>query len=508
MAEIEPNRTPPDDPREKTPPDDPRDKKHKKVTWKSVLGVVVALVIAWQLVHAFVQGQGKTAGKVAPPSTSAPAAKPTPTPTVTLGGRRIAAGSGPVIALSPGLVSPGGHVGIAGQGFARRTTVVVSLRTPRSRAAKVVTHGRTSGSGTLTTGFSMPLSFTGSKATVVVRQADGVQTTAPLVTPGGMGTAKIVGKAAGKPGDHITVSARGFAPGEKVNVYWGRISGTPAATLTADSSGSISSASVRVGIAPVGPTTLVLVGMKTHTTATVPYQMLGLYPATASRPYAVKAGKSISFRGNGFAPGEPVNIYLDASGGVPALTSHADSSGGFSVSFVVPFGLKGSQRLIAVGELSRASVSSGFQVLPYIPTAQASTYSALPGTTVSFYAHGYAPNEVVLVYLGGGKGHGGQLVTAFRVDSRGSASAAGSYVVPSGVGPSVSFSLVGHQSGGTARAKLSVGAAAQSVTVPPQHPYVLPPSLGGKPPATSSPAHGSHSTSPSGSASGPASSHS
>jgi hypothetical protein len=490
MAETKPNRT---------PPDDRHVKKRRRVTWKSVLGVVVALVIGWQLAHAFIQGQGKNAGKSAAPSTSAPAAKPTPTPTVTLGGRRIAAGGGPVIALEPGLVSPGGHVGIAGNGFARRTSVVVSLRT--SRAAKVVAHGHTTGSGTVTTGFNMPLSFTASKATVVVRQADGATASAQLVTPGGMATAKIVGKAAGKPGDHVTVTAKGFAPGEKVNVFWGRVSGTPATTLTADTSGSLSSASVPVGIAPVGPTSLVLVGTRSHTTATVPYQMIGLYPNTVFRPYAVKAGKSVIFRGNGFAPGEPVNIFLNASGGIPALTAHTSSSGGFSVSFVVPFGLKGSQRLIAVGQLSRASVSSGFTILPYTPTAQASTYSALPGTTVSFYAKGYAPNEVVLVYLGGNRGHGGQLVTAFRVDSHGSASAAGSYVVPSGVGPSVGFTLVGHQSGGSARAKLSVGAGAGSVTVPPQPRYTLPPSLGGKPPATHSPGHGSPSTSPSGSAS-------
>jgi hypothetical protein len=395
-------------------------------------------------------------------------------------------------------------VGIAGNGFARKTSVVVSLQTPRSRAAKVVAHGHTSGAGTVTTGFTMPQAFTGSRATVVVRQADGVQATAPLVTPGGMATAKIVGKAAGKPGDRITVNAKGFGPGEKVNVFWGRVSGTPAGSLTADSSGSLSSATVRVGIAPVGPTTLVLVGMRTHTTATVPYTMIGLYPSTMSHPYAVKAGKSVTFRGNGFAPSEPVNIFLNASGGIPALTAHADGGGSFSVSFVVPFGLKGSQRLIAVGQLSRASVSSGFIILPYSPQAQASTYAALPGTTVSFYGKGFAPNEVVLVYAGGARGHGGKLVTAFRADAHGSASAAGSYVVPSGVGQ-VGFTLIGHQSGGTARAKISVGAS-QGVTVPPQKPYVLPPSLGGKPPPTHSPAHGSPGSSPSGSAS-PGSSH-
>jgi len=498
MAEIEPNRT---------PPDEPRVKKHKKLTWKSVLGFLVALIIAWQLVHAFVQGQGKNAGRATPPSTSAPAAKPTPTPTVTLGGHRVAAGSGPVIALNPGLVTPGGHVSLAGEGFARKTTVVVSLQTSRKRAAKVVTHGRTTVSGTLYTGFSMPMAFTGSKATVIVRQADGAQASAALVTPGGVGIATIAGKAAGRPGDHVTVSARGFGPGEQIKVFWGRISGIPAATLTAGSSGSVSSASIRVGIAPVGQTSLVLVGTRTHTTATVPYLMLGLYPSTTFHPYAIKAGKSIAFKGHGFAPGEPVEIYLDASGGVPALTSKADASGGFAVNFVVPFGLKGRQRLIAVGEMSRASVSSGFLILPYLPSAQASTYGALPGTTVSFYAKGYAPNEVGLVYLGGGGHNGGQLITAFRADSRGSASAAGSYVVPSGAGPQVNFNLVGQKSGGTARAKITVSPGAGSVSVPPQRPYVLPPSLGGKPPATRSPAHGSPSTSPSGSASGAAGSH-
>jgi len=313
-----------------------------------------------------------------------------------------------------------------------------------------------------------------------------------------MGTAKIDGKSAGKPGDTVTISATGFGPGERVNVFWGRINGTPAATLTADGSGSISHAGVSVGIAPVGPTTLVLVGAKTHTTATAPYLMLGLYPTTISRPYAVKAGHSVYFRGSGFAPGEPVAVYLNASGGTPALTANASSAGGFIVNFVVPFGLKGSQRLTAIGEQSRASVSSGFDVLPYNPVAQASTYGALPGTTLTFYANGFAANEVVLVYAGGGQGQSGSLVTAFRVDSQGSASAAGSYVVPSGVGPGLIFNLVGQVSGGSAKAKVSVSAPAQSVTVPPQPPYVLPPSLGGKPAPSPSPAKGSPGASPAG----------
>jgi hypothetical protein len=468
-------------PTKKPPEKDVEPKKRKQFSWKTIVGVVVALVIIWQLVHALGQSHGKsTAGRT--PAVTSPVPKPTPTPTVTLRGHRVAVGAGPVIALNPGLVTPGGKVGVSGGGFAARTSVVVLLRASRARTGHVVAHGRTTANGSLTTGFTMPTSMTGRSATVVVQQPGGASATAQLVTPGGMGTAKIVGKAAGKPGDTVTVSATGFGPGEKINVFWGRVSGTPSATLTADGSGSVGQASVKVGVGPVGPTTLVLVGMTTHTTATVPYQMLGLYPNTIARPYAAKAGKPIAFRGNGFAPGEQIQIYLDASSGTPALTANADGSGSFSVNFVVPYGLKGSQRLTAVGEQSRASVTSGFDVLPYSPTAQASTYGALPGTTLSFYASGFAPNEVVLVYVGGGAGSGGQLVTAFRADSHGSASAAGQYMVPSGVGPTLTFSLVGKESGGTARAKVSISPSKQQVTVPPQPRYVLPPSLGGKPP--------------------------
>jgi hypothetical protein len=187
----------------------------------------------------------------------------------------------------------------------------------------------------------------------------------------------------------------------------------------------------------------------------------------------------MTFTGGGFAPSEKVLIYLNANRGVPALTPTASGQGSFSVSFVVPFGLKGKQELTTIGDESRATATTGFTVEPYMPSAQASTYGALPGTTVSFYAKGFAANEVVLVYAN--TVHGRQLVTAFRVNQQGSAAGAGSYVIPSGGGPLV-FTMVGQKSGGTANVKFAVqsaGGAAPSVA--PQPPYVLPPSLGGKP---------------------------
>jgi hypothetical protein len=435
-------------------------KRRKKRSWKPALGVLIALVILWQLSHGLSHIGGGNRGAPAPSNTPMPSLTPSPVPTVTLNGHGVAAGSGPVIVLNPGLVTPGGQVGVQGSGFSPGATVTIWLKSGRAGTAGTEeAMSRVAKNGSVTAGFTMPVGLSGTSATVVAEEGGVLAATAQLVTAGGSASVQIVGKSAGKPGSTATVSASGFAPDEKVGVYWGRVAGTPAATLTADGSGSISRAQVPVGVAPVGQTDIVLVGQKTKAMAVAPYQMLGLYPTTTPSPYAVLAGKPMTYAGTGFAPQEQVLIYLNASGGIPALTATTDNNGGFKIGFVVPYGLKGSQTLTAIGEVSRASVSGAFDVLPYTPTAQASTYSALPGTTVSFYARGFAANELVHVYVGSNPGERGQVVSSFRVDGKGGASAAGAYTIPQGAGKGVGFTLVGAESGGVATAKVSVGAA-------------------------------------------------
>lgn len=435
-------------------------KRRKRKGWKPALGVLVALVILWQVAHVFSNlGGGKNGAPGPARNTPMPSLKPTPAPTVTLNGHGVAAGSGPVIVLNPGLVTPGGQVGVLGSGFNPGASVTIWLKASRSGKGTEEAMSKAAKDGSLHAGFTMPVGLSGTSATVVAQVGNTAAATAQLVTAGGQANVQLVGKAAGKPGSTATVSASGFAPEEKVGVYWGRVAGTPAAMLTADGSGSISRAQVPVGVAPVGQTDIVLVGQKTRAMAVAPYQMLGLYPVTTPSPYAVLAGKPLTYSGTGFAPGEQVLIYLNASGGFPALTATADTGGSFRLAFVVPYGLKGSQTLTAIGEESRASVSGGFDVLPYTPSAQASTYSALPGTTVSFYAHGFAAGELVHVYVGSTPGNRGQAVTSFRVDGKGNATAAGQYPIPQGAGKGVSFTLVGAESGGVATAKVSVGAA-------------------------------------------------
>ena len=355
------------------PPENPPKKRSGKSKWKPVLAGLVVVVILYEAVHVFTGAEGKAvkASSSSSPSASAtsPIPRPSPSTRVTLGGHSIAAAGQPILLLNPGLVAPGGQVSVQGSGFDPGATVEVRLLARRSSQGTEVAMGKANKTGSLFTEFTMPSSASGSGTTVVAQeQGSGKSATAQLVSPAGAASANIVGKAAGQPGDTVTVSATGFGPGETVNVYWGRMNGTPAATLTADGSGSIGRASVPVGVAPVGPTTLVLVGTKTDATATAPYQMLGLYPGTTPHPYAVLSGKTMTYTGSGFAPGEQVLIYFNASGGTPALTVQANSGGSFSTSFVVPFGLTGRQTLTAIGEESRAAVTRASMSCPTAPS--------------------------------------------------------------------------------------------------------------------------------------------
>ncbi len=314
---------------------------------------VVAIVVVWQVGKALTNAgkssnnqptaQGTGTGATGP--TLAPTPSQTPEPIVTIGGHPVAAGGGPMVLANPGMVSPGGMVTIDGSGFTPGSSVSVFLKEGNS-GAKMMGTGKAAKWGTVTVVFRMPTTMTGETATVVAQQNGGAAKTAQtkIMTPLGIGQVTIDGKSAGKPGQKVTVSATGFGHGERVNVYWGRVAGTPVTTLTASPAGGIGEATVPVGIAPVGPTTLVLVGQTTHTTATAPYQMLGLYPSVVPHPYAVKAGHSVTVTGTGFAPNEQVLFYLNAASGQPALAASASAGGAMSLKFMVPFGSRASRR--------------------------------------------------------------------------------------------------------------------------------------------------------------------
>jgi hypothetical protein len=377
---------------------------------------------------------------------------------VDIEGNKVPAESGPVAVLNPGLARAGAEVGVNASGFDPGARVRVMLSTGESKP-KEVASGKVDRSGGVTAEFTFP---TGAAAAadqhvVTVHQVNSDKVAeAELVAQANVATAKLSDDTAA-PGDTLTVNASGFAPNEGVKVYWGRVAGKPAATLEADESGSLSKESVRVGVAPTGESTMILVGAKSQSAAVAPFTMLGLYPTAGSKPYAARAGETISVSADGFAPGERVLLHVNQATGTPVFVEKSDSKGNISgLSIRIPFGLKGKQTLILTGEQSRASVSTGFSVMPYQPTARANTYGGLPGTTLTFYVKDFAPNETVNVYVGRGKGSQGERVSSFKVNEKGSATAAGEYVIPGDAQGKLTLTLVGTKSEGSATTTVTV----------------------------------------------------
>ncbi len=443
--------------------------KKKKLTWKTALLALVVFAIVGSLVQVVARGgfggaldtTGGGGGGSAPKkhhSRQEQEIRPPKQPkTIKLGNQRVPQASGPIIVINPGLVNPGGSAAVEGGGFDKKATVDILLKARKSDTkGRAIGSVRSDKSGSIYARFTMPESAGNRPATLVAQQRGSTKAAeAKVITGGAVGTAKI-NKLVGRPGDVVTVTARGFRPGETIDVFWGRTTGIPVTTLHTDSSGSVGQAAIKVGVAPTGSSTLVLVGKRSKTTATAPFQMLAMYPSMKSKPYALKAGQRITLSANKFAPGERVLVYINSTGGLPAFTAQANGMGQIrDVAFNVPFGLKGRQTLMAIGDQSRAVVRSGFTVLPYTPSAEPSAFGGRAGTTLSFYVAGFAPGETVNAYAGSGS-KGQRKIGSFQVDSRGKASAVGSYKITTADESGVAFQLIGQKSGGVAKASINM----------------------------------------------------
>jgi hypothetical protein len=431
------------------------------------------------------------------PGLSGPADEPTtvrtkapPAPTIDLNGVMVHGGGTPMITLNPGLVRLGGTVTVQGSGFDQGSTVEVFLG-PSSAAGQKPAKSPAAGAkprqvatakagkyGVFTANFTMP-----GQMTVPVQEVTAQARGSDKVAKADAAVAQGAGQAAlsavvGKPGDTVNLSVKGFAPGEQLDVFWGRINGEPNLTLKADEGGSVGKTPVRVGVTAVGTTSLVVVGKTSGAAASAPFQVLRLYPSIKLAPYAVKATQKITFSGSGFAPGERVLVRLNAAGGQPVMAVETDDAGGFKgAGLVMPFQLKGAQSLVFTGEQSRAAVSSGFTILPFTPQARTNAYGGLPGTVVNFYATQFAPNEAVHVSVKTAKGAKPVLVAAFRVDQKGAARAVGQYTVPGDTEDTVVFQLHGQRSDATATINFKVDKSGGPVDIPSAKPYVVPKEL-------------------------------
>jgi len=307
------------------------------------------------------------------------------------------------------------------------------------------------------------------------RQSDKVAFAVGVVA-GGAPKVKM-GIQVGKPGDLVELSAQGFSADEEISVYWNGLDGLSVAHLRSDPEGSVRQGSVRVPFGAVGNNAFVFVGQKSQSPVTLPFLLLNLFPSVQLSTYAVRADNVLSFSGKDFGPEEQVTIHLNSPDGAPIATIQAAPDGTFTNagSVLIPFGLSGRQTLIFIGEQSRAPATATFDIQPYTPNVQPSTYGGRPGTVVTFYGTGFARDEVVLAYLGRTRESPGRLVSCFAADAQGNAAAAGSYVIPGDAVPGQQvITLVGRKSEGIASAAIEVMATEVPVQSPAQPEFQCP----------------------------------
>jgi nucleoid-associated protein YgaU len=401
---------------------------------------------------------------------------PTPTPVVVqIQGTAVSIAAKPLVLLNPSTVRQGSSVGVTGSGFDPGATVDIFVKQQVSESVEPLTFvqvDKSGGFGGVT--FAVPDALPRGSFIVEAdqRESDHVAR-ATAVVAGGSPRVKL-GTQAAKAGDTVQLSAAGFDPDEDISVYWNELSGAVIGTLHTDAAGGVRQGAVRVPFGAVGNNGFIFVGQRSQSPVTVPFQMLNLYPSVDLSSYAIKPDNVLSFSGKDFGPGEPVAVYLNTPDAPPLTTILADASGGFSNAggFLVPFGLQGKQTLIFVGADSKAPTTASFDTLPYTPSAQPSTYGGRPGTTLTFYAIGFARNEIVHAFVGRTPASAGTEVSCFRTDPQGNAASGGAYVVPGDAAPGqLVFSLVGSRSQAVATAALEVIASDVPVQVPPQAPF-------------------------------------
>ena len=429
-------------------------------------------------------GEGTPASEATPgrstdqPAKAEPAAQPSPTP------REIRATGlaqqGPILLLNPASAKPGSSIGVSGGGFDAGATVDLFLKRSTNDAnPQGLGFVQADQSGSFASfSFSLPAEITTGAFIVEARQrqSDKVATADGQVA-GDVPQIKL-GTQVGQPGAEVAFAASGFAPQETVEVHWNSLASPPITSFQTDQSGGVQQASLRIPFGAVGINTLIFMGQKSQSPVTVNFQMLNLFPVVELSSYALKADQTMAFTGTGFGPNERILVYLNNPNGPPIGEIIADDQGSFTNAgpFRIPFELKGKNTFIFVGQQSEAPATASFDVLPYTPSVQPSTYGGRPGTSLSFYATGFARNEVVRVYVGATSDSPGTEVSCFKTDDQGNALAAGHYTIPGDTqAGTIEFVLTGDRSEASAIAAFEVMEAGGPVQVEtPQQPYHCP----------------------------------
>lgn len=386
------------------------------------------------------------------------------------------------ILLNPASATAGSTVGVAGAGFDPASVIDLYITSDPNNDQKPQELGfaqADSGGSFGSFSFSLPPNYRVPTFTVIARQRNSNNEAMATGRLESLRPSVKLGTNVGVVGDIVQISAQGFMPEEEVKVFFNSLSGEPFQTFTTSNGGSIEKQSIRVPYGPVGNNSVIFIGSESQSPVTVQFLMLTLYPNVAISSYATKADTVLAFSGAGFGPEEEVTVHLNNPQAPPVITFKTDGSGTFdnAGAFIIPFELAGKNTLIFIGQLSQATATAGFDVLPYTPNVQPSTYGGRPGTSITFYGDGFAREEVVRFYLDRTRDSKGREVACAKADSQGRIGAGGSYTIPPDAQTGqLTFTVIGGRSRAVTTTTVEVMEAGVPVQVQdePQQEYQCP----------------------------------
>jgi hypothetical protein len=173
----------------------------------------------------------------------------------------------------------------------------------------------------------------------------------------------------GPPGLRVQLNARGYAPGENVDIFLGGAA-KPAATVVADQYGNFWGA----GNFPVpytvlvGPLDVRAVGQDSGATTTRQFSVQRPKPWLELTAYAGAPSAPVEFSGGGWAAGERVTFHLNSVLNPPVIYGQADSYGWLHDAgpLYIPKDADKQVTIVAVGDRSHAIATATFTVvLPF-----------------------------------------------------------------------------------------------------------------------------------------------
>lgn len=306
-----------------------------------------------------------------------------------------------VISIAPTFGEAGESVAVTGTGFSAGESVGIYLDSTGSSGTLLRTVTAT-GTGALSTTITMPNTTTGTHLIAARGNTSGEKasrTYTVLASP-----AVSIDPLTGPNGTSVTVTGRGYNPGEQVQIYWDSTgsSGTLLKTVSATNLGTFSTTITTPNATAGGHLIVgkgVTSGHKPSRTFTV---TASVAPSISITVTSGPGGTVVPITGQGYTPGETVDIRWDKSTGIVLETVTASSSGTFSTSATVPDASPGKHLFVGVGRTSKAKPSRSFTVVdisPVTPKIAIAPTSGRTATVVTVTGEGYTPNESVQIYF-------------------------------------------------------------------------------------------------------------